>query len=1128
VLVDGLAAAADVLVEVMASDVWEDVRGRFAGFLMRGGGDIAAALELLEHSRECMAAASTAQSGQVRREHEAVWLALLGDVVNRDPGAADELRVLTARVKALLVDSAGKVSQVVVASDHAQVAALGLGIQHVHFGPPPPAEVIPAVQRPEEWVVDRPTEVDQVVTAVLGGGTVAVTTALYGVGGFGKTTVAKMVRSDPRVLDAFGNRVYWVTLGRDTRTERLGGLVNGLIGWIQPEKAGTFPDVGLAADYLAGLLAAGPRRLLILDDVWTEEQLSAFPVAGKCARVVTTRNSSLVLAAGAAALVEVDEMSDAQARALLGAGLPPLPPMVVADLVRETGRWPLLLRLVNKIVADQARAHPDVSTVARELASRLRVSVTRQVDELTGAARQALDVTDQAQRQRAVWATIQASTELLGPAECERLAELAVFAADETIPVTLVIMLWEATAKQDAFVSRALCARLADLALLNLNPVPGGTVAMHGILRDYHREKLGGTRLAQLHEVLLDTAAKTLPADVRVTGPGTVTAWWELPEQAQYLREHLVGHMLEAGQASQAEELATDLRWTAARLGWSGPSGPFTDLAIVGTPRAVRLASVFGQVAHLLAPTDPVYSQADILCSRVSHDPDWGPQGRLLQTGRCTPALINRWPLPDLPNPWLRRTFSGHVGEVSAVEVAPDGAWLAVGGEDGSVRIWDVATGTRRAVLTGHSNGVAVMVVAPDGAWLAVGGEYESVRIWDVATWEPRAVLADTSTVVAPVVAPDGTWLATGGGGGPVRIWDVATWEPRGELPGHNDVYQRPLVVSPDGTWLATDGGDGSVRIWDTAVDEQQAVLASHDDVVLAMAASSDGTWLATGNTRGSLGIWDVATGEQRAKLIGHHASVLSVAVAPDGTWLATGGRDGTARIWDTVTWSQRTVLAVHDPWQVAVAVAPDGTWLATATWDGTARIWDVATGDQRAVLAGDQPRFRREIMPDGFAMLMPNACWDGSVVVAPDGTWLATGSWDGTVRIWDVATGKRRAKLVGHGNGVAALVVAPDGTWLAAGGAGPTRIWDTATWEQRATLTGHAEHVETMAVSPDGNWLASASRDRTVRIWDPATGCVRAVMRTERPLLACTWSPDGESLAVAGGAYLCLFTFVS
>jgi hypothetical protein len=211
-------------------------------------------------------------------------------------------------------------------------------------------ELVPAVPQLDSWVVDRPDEVTQIVNALESeaGGTVRITTAVRGAGGFGKTTLARMVHVDQRVLDLFGNRVYWVTLGRDAGREALAGLVNGLITRVAPSRAVTFTDALQAAEHLAAILSQGPPRLLIIDDVWNEEQLAAFPVAGRCARLVTTR--SLSLTADRAISVRVDQMTDGQARALLLQGLPPLPPGVVKGLLKETGCWPLLLRLVNKIL----------------------------------------------------------------------------------------------------------------------------------------------------------------------------------------------------------------------------------------------------------------------------------------------------------------------------------------------------------------------------------------------------------------------------------------------------------------------------------------------------------------------------------------------------------------------------------------------------------------------------------------------------------------------------------------------------------------------------------------------------------------------------------------------------------
>ena len=478
-------------------------------------------------------------------------------------------------------------------------------------------ELIPARERPERWMVDRPAEVDRIVRALRHqrGGTVGITTAVHGVGGYGKTTVAKMVRAHRRVLRRFKGRVYWVTLGRDAGKQTLTGLINDLITRIHPGSPVTFVNAQQAGDHLAAVLAKGPRRLVILDDVWSEEQLAVFPVSGRCARLITTRNPSLATAVGVP--VQVDQMSAPQARALLGSGLPALPSAVTEGLVKETGRCPLLLHLVNKFLADEARLHTNISPVAEDLLGRIRQAGVLQVDQLTRQAAQCLDVNVPEQRRHAVCATIEASTGLLAAHERSRLAELGVFAEDETIPVSLVGTLWHATGGLDQRSTDALCARLADLALVSLvRTDDGGAIEIHDVIRDYLHSELGGTRLRQLHQILLHATEQALPvAAGSIAGADAVTAWWELPATARYLQEHLIGHLLAAGRPSQAGELAGDLRWVEARLHASGPAGPYRDLALIGTPHAERLRQIFGQAAHLLAPTEPPHSLTDILYS---------------------------------------------------------------------------------------------------------------------------------------------------------------------------------------------------------------------------------------------------------------------------------------------------------------------------------------------------------------------------------------------------------------------------------------------------------------------------------------------------------------------------------
>ena len=181
---------------------------------------------------------------------------------------------------------------------------------------------------------------------------------------------------------------------------------------------------------------------------------------------------------------------------------------------------------------------------------------------------------------------------------------------------------------------------------------------------------------------------------------------------------------------------------------------------------------MLARAAHMLGPTEPARAVVDVLCSRVGDDPEWGRQVAALQDRSSGPRLVNRWPLPDLPDPAVRRVMVGGDQRVNALAVAPDGNWLVTGSSDGTVRILDAATGQVRMAFAGHRKAVNAAAIAPDGSWLATCGWDKKMRIWDPVIGKEQAGIAcnDTSAVA---IAPDGSWLAIGIGLR-IQIWDTA------------------------------------------------------------------------------------------------------------------------------------------------------------------------------------------------------------------------------------------------------------------------------------------------------------------------------------------------------------------
>ena len=192
-----------------------------------------------------------------------------------------------------------------------------------------------------------------------------------------------------------------------------------------------------------------------------------------------------------------------------------------------------------------------------------------------------------------------------------------------------------------------------------------------------------------------------------------------------------------------------------------------------------------------------------------------------------------------------------------------------------------------------------------------------------------------------------------------------------------------------------------------------------------------------------------------------------------------------------------KATLEEHTDIIASVAFRPNGVMLASASWDQTVRLWNVNTGRLLHTLTGHT----NEVM---------------SVTFSPDGQTLASASWDGTIRLWNPNNGKIKRTLTGHAGGVAAVTFSPDGNTLASGSADRTiRLWNAKTWKLEKTLTGHTDVVESLAFGPHGNMLASGSRDTTLRLWDPNNGREKETLTEHTGTVnALAFSPDGKTLA--------------
>jgi len=318
-------------------------------------------------------------------------------------------------------------------------------------------------------------------------------------------------------------------------------------------------------------------------------------------------------------------------------------------------------------------------------------------------------------------------------------------------------------------------------------------------------------------------------------------------------------------------------------------------------------------------------------------------------------------------------------------------------------------------------------------------------------------------------------------------------------LEGHSH-HVRLVAFSPDGGMLASGSRDETIKLWDMATGREVRTLTGHTSEVWSVAFSPDGQTLASGAGWGGLKLWDVATGRELRTLAGHTGLVGSVAFSPDGRMLASGAGDHKIQLWDVATGRELRTLIGRTETVWSVAFSPDGQTLASGSDGQTITLWDVST-----------PYSPLSIRPSGRVLrtLTGHADRVSSIAFSPDGSILASGSGDETIKLWDVSTGRVLRTLTGHTDTVRSVAFSPDGQTLASGSFDNTiKLWDVGTGRELRTLTGHTNAVYSVAFSPDGQMLASGSYDHTINLWD-----VDRILRpSEPPVVQFTFTPTRPS----------------
>jgi len=464
-------------------------------------------------------------------------------------------------------------------------------------------------------------------------------------------------------------------------------------------------------------------------------------------------------------------------------------------------------------------------------------------------------------------------------------------------------------------------------------------------------------------------------------------------------------------------------------------------------------------------------------------------------------------------------SYEASVGsDVNDIAIHPAGQVVAIATSApvGQIEFRNISTGNPSPIHKPiqYSAGTGAIAYSPDGKQIVSGEATGSVHVWDVGQdHQLDSSLLHESAVLSVDFSPDARFVVSADSSGNVVVWNPATGSQIGQRLHHRGAVHT-AVVAPDGAELLTGAEDGNARYWEVTLNSEPAQSIVCNQLTQTTDFSPDGELLgigqrasefviyrvdkaeeiATAKQNGGFGVAfvgpqkmlkgslhtrqvqfiDTATGREFQEPLTHNFKVVDLAVAADGNKLVVGtgkedGSVGEAVIWDLTSRQQLCDPIVHESAIVSVAINRDSRLFATGSSDGDVRVFDMATTTE--VYHSTEPKG-----------------WTKALQFVQDGTYLVSGSYDGLVRLWDMTNPGQdpRRGSVDVKSRIEAIRVAPgDRTILIGTSVGNVYFWDTRTQQHSGFLRClPGIQLHDLDISSDGTRLATGN-DHTVHLWE-------------------------------------------
>lgn len=1015
---------------------------------------------------------------------------------------------------------------------------------------------------------------------------------IYGSPGIGKSVMAAELARDNNIKRAFTDGIFWIDFADDSSETDILYNQSWLIRELCNEVRNKNHPPASISNIQEGkksleILLANRKCLLILNDIRKKDQIYAFDSIGpNSMMLITSRDSSLDKPSGAVGY-ELKALSIEESRRLMAKysgfreeGLP----ICADEIAQECGYNPLALASICSTIKGKKHMWGHM------------------LEKVKRGDFESLKLTQY--KYSNLFSAIEISIEELNKNKKKKLSDLAIFPKGVRIPQNVLAHLWNL----DLFSINELLIEFEEKSLIERDE--GGNIIISNLISKFLANKSGNQN--QVHKRFLKSYKKKCENNSWISGPDDGYYFQHLAYHMSFtegLSELLldlkwmeaklnhtdypslisdyrigkedpqIGPIYEALELS-SNTLSRDKRQLPTQLygrlmGYDEIKSKLFKSAVISHPW-VRLI-----YASLITPSE----NSQIICKYDTHITAMeiiddnkvilatntgeieiynlkdGTKNRLKghESSISSIASLNRNRLVsssgdkdlvlwDLDNGKIIRTFKGHndwvntiavrcdgiavtgskdntiklwnlfqenksrtIGEFdvcpTAIDFMPEGDRIVCGFYDGTIRIIDMSGYDKPIFLSGHKGAIKSLIVSNNGRTLITGSEDKTIMIWDLQELNEPVILNGHADVVSCLAIDATGRLITGSYDRKIRIWynnKCILTLPR-DISAHTG-WITSLVLFSDNKRILTGSFDGTIRMWYLDRSDQKRSYPHHEECVRTLVVTSDGKWLISGSDDGSIKIWDLEIAQRKPmepiepiqKRSGLNAIIRVIAVTPDNKYVLSESEDHKIEIWNIEHNKQEGILIGHKGSISSIAI--NAKMVVSGSYDKTLRIWDLANFKERLCLKSEWH-------------------WITAVILSHDGECIIAGSENGKVILWKTqelsfgASLKPEMILETHRDRVSSLAITSDNNQIVSGSKdGTIKICNLSTRETKE-LGRHKKGVNAVSLSQDNQKLISVSEDGVLKVWDLQKNKTLALFNGESPIRSCVFSQDGVTI---------------